>query len=472
MHCSRTPISATPADPTGFEGDGTQGWRRVLRPHPEEAAKQPSRRMDAGHASRRTLRVLLSMRTGRDMSALEQLGSYVAASGRERPSEAMRELVELHLIDTVGALIASARTVEALGLLRFRAAMRARGQGAWALDLATRCALARLSEIDDIHLPSMMTPGAIVIPGALTLAGALPAVAADDVIAAILAGTEAMTRLGRAVDGPAILYRGIWPTYFAAPFGIAAMAARLFKLDEDASAHALTLALTLAAPAVGHHNAATTSRWFAVGNAARNGLNAALAAQQGFTADRKLFEGRVLPDVLGVRPDVAALSDGLGERIVLAEVSFKPWCAARQTMAATQALKDILASGVAPAAIDEIAVSVLPPHLKMIDHGVVAGDRASHLTSVQYAMAAAALAPEMAFDVQQTPPDLPPPVRALMGKIKVEADARLLADYPVSWPARVRVAAGSARHERDVTHVPGIPRSPSIAKACAKSFCA
>src|SRR6516162_7207601 len=258
------------------------------------------------------------------MTALERLGSHVAASGRERTSDATRELVELHLIDTVGALIASTRTVEGSSLLQFRAAMRARGQGAWTLDLATRCAPARLSEIDDIHLPSMTTPGA------LTLAGALPAVTADDVIAAILAGVEAMTRLGRAVDGPAILYRGIWPTYFAAPFGIAAVAARLFKLDEDASTHALALALTLAAPAVGHHNPATTSRWFAVGNAARNGLDAALAAQQGFTADRKLLEGRVLPDVLGVTPDIAALTDGLGERIALSEVSFKPWCAARQ----------------------------------------------------------------------------------------------------------------------------------------------
>src|SRR5262249_58155988 len=99
-------------------------------------------------------------------------------------------------------------------------------------------------------------------------------------------------------------------------------------------------ALARAAPAVGHHNAATTARWFAVGNAARNGLNAALAAQQGFTSDRKLFEGRVLPDVLGVTPDAAALTDGLGERIALTEVSFKPWCAARQTMAATQPLQD------------------------------------------------------------------------------------------------------------------------------------
>src|SRR5260370_33962752 len=104
-------------------------------------------------------------------------------------------------------------------------------------------------------------------------------------------------------------------------------------------------------------------------------------------------------------------------------------------MAATQEFKAIIAGGVAPAAIDAIAVSVPPPHLKMIDHGVVAGDRASHLTSVQYAMAVVALAPEMAFDVQQAPPDLPPPVRALMGKITVEAAAPLPAHYTQPWHA-------------------------------------
>ena len=96
------------------------------------------------------------------MSALERLGSYVAASGRERPSEAVRELVELHLIDTVGALIASTRTVEGLGLLRFRAAMRARGHmdGAWALDLATRCALASSSSLSSRAVTAAMPKGA------------------------------------------------------------------------------------------------------------------------------------------------------------------------------------------------------------------------------------------------------------------------------------------------------------------------
>jgi 2-methylcitrate dehydratase PrpD len=407
-----------------------------------------------GNSPARQRRALVHSRGG-TLSALERLAGAIV--GSELRSDAVRETVELHLIDTVGAWIASTRTAEGQALLRFRTAMRARGHAGPALDLATRCALARLSEIDDIHLSSMTTPSAIVIPGALTLEQTMRAATADDVTAAILAGTEAMTRLGRAIDGPAILYRGIWPTYFAAPFGIAAVAARLLGLDEHATANALALALTLAAPGVGHHNAATTSRWLAVGHAARNGLAAALAAQQGFTSDRGLVESQFLPGVYGVTTDAAALSDGLGERVALTEVSLKPWCAARQTMAATQALKEIVEAGVPPAAMDEIRVSVLPPHLKMIDHGVVAGDRASHLTSVQYCMAVAALAPDLAFELGPAAPEPPPAVRGFMARIRVEADERLLADYPRAWPARVRVAAGSARHERTVTHVPGDP---------------
>jgi 2-methylcitrate dehydratase PrpD len=402
------------------------------------------------------------------MTAIEQLGTHIA--GCAPAAGATRELVELHLIDTVGAWIASASTAEGQSLLRFRATMQAGGQSDTGLDLSTRCALARLSEIDDIHLPSMTTPGSIVIPAALTLAATMPAVTADDVIAAILAGYEAMTRLGRAIDGPTVLYRGIWPTYFAAPFGVAAVAARLLGLNDKQAANALALALTFAAPGVGHHNAATTSRWFAAGNAARNGLTAALAAQQGFTSDLKLADGNFLSGIYGVTPDIAALIDGLGESLALAEVSYKPWCAARQTMAATQALREIIKSGIAPADISEITASVLPPHLKMIDHGVVAGDRASHLTSVQYCMAVAALAPDMAFDVQQSPPDLPLAVCDFMEKIRIETDASLLADYPRRWPARVRVVAGSRRREWLTNHVPGDPMEPLDRARVRKKF--
>ena len=92
------------------------------------------------------------------------------------------------------------------------------------------------------------------------------------VTAAMLAGYEATIRLGLAIKGPSVLYRGIWPTYFAAGFGTSAVAARLLRLNQKQTAHALALALTTASPSVGQHHAVTTARWLSVGNAARNGL--------------------------------------------------------------------------------------------------------------------------------------------------------------------------------------------------------
>ena len=114
-----------------------------------------------------------------------------------------------------------------------------------------------------------------------------------------------MVRLGAAIDGPSVLYRGIWPSYFAAPFGVAAVAARLMRLDARQTAHALATALIMAAPGTGHHAAVTTARWLAVGHAAARGLQAAQAAQAGFTSDLNLADGDFLKNIYGITPNAA-----------------------------------------------------------------------------------------------------------------------------------------------------------------------
>src|SRR5439155_14687040 len=143
--------------------------------------------------------------------------------------------------------------------------------------------------------------------------------------AAIVAGYEAMIRFGAAIDGPTVLYRGIWPSYFAAPLGVAAVAARLMRLDAARTAHALATALIMLTPGTGHHAAPTTARWLAVGHSAARGLAAALAAHAGFTSDLELADGDFLKNVYGLAPKLAVLGGGLGE-LALHQVSFKPWC--------------------------------------------------------------------------------------------------------------------------------------------------
>ncbi len=400
------------------------------------------------------------------MTALERLGALVSDELRFPPAtDPARPNLRRHVLDTLGASIAGARTAEGRALLDYHGRAGA-GLGAdpaaarLASDIATYCALARLSELDDIHLASMTTPGSIVIPATLMIAASLPKLAGGGLSAAITAGYEAMIRLGTAIDGPSVLYRGIWPTYFAAPLGVAAVAASLFELDAPQTAHALALALTLASPGVGHHHAATTTRWLAVGQAAARGLAAARAARAGFTSDLNLLDGSFLSGIYNIAVNRDALIADLRQPLAIEQVSFKPWCAARQTMAATQALREIVVAGIDPAFIVEATALVLPPHLKMIDHGVMVGDRDSFLTSVQYQMARAVLAPNTALDAGQAAAAPPESVRALMGKITIQPDESLLASYPKAWPARVSVRTQSGRHERGVLHVPGDPENP------------
>jgi 2-methylcitrate dehydratase PrpD len=385
------------------------------------------------------------------MTALERLAA--AISGETPLSSDAGAAVVPHVVDISAAWIAGIGTAEGRALIRLHQARR--GPDNPANDLMRSCALARLSEIDDIHLPSMTTPGSIVIPAALTLAHVYDK---REIAPAIVAGYEAMIRLGLAIHGPAVLYRGIWPTYFGASFGTAAVAARLLGLDATKTAHALALALTVAAPGVGHHNAATTSRWLAVGLAAGNGLDAALAAQSGFTSDLAMLDGGFLPGVYDIKPDLAAFTDGLGARWKFPELSYKPWCAARQTMAATQALKEIVDTGVAASGIASVDAHVVPAHLKMIDHGVIVGDRASHLTSLPYQMAIGVLEIHATEDIGQSPAGLSAPVRALMDRIIVKAEPDFASGYPKLWPAKVRVTTTAGQvFERTVEYVPGDP---------------
>jgi len=385
------------------------------------------------------------------MTALEQLGSFVAT---HQPDERARADARRHSADTLGAWIAACGTDEGRALMAFR-----KDADALADRVAINVALVRLSEIDDIHLGAMITPGAIVVPSALTIAASLPDVTADDIAASIVVGYEAMIRLGAAIDGPSVLYRGIWPTYFAAPFGVAAVAARLFRLDGKQTANALSAGLIMAAPGAGHHTAPTTMRWLVVGYAAGRGLQAALAAGAGFTSDLKIADGDYLKNIFGIVPNAALLGGGSGE-LALSQTSFKPWCAARQTMAATQALKEVLAEGVEAQSILRIGVAVLPPHLKMIDHGVTAGDRFSYLTSLQYQMAVAALAPDLAYSLSPPPGPISPDLSAFMARIQIRAEEGLMAaGYPQAWAAHVTVTA-SGRRERTVTDVPGDPARP------------
>src|SRR5262249_25644204 len=95
---------------------------------------------------------------GNPMTILERLGAHAVSGYRRGLAGAARDALRLHIADTVGAWVAACKTAEAGALLGFKSE---EGAGLPSR-VALACALARLSEVDDIHLASGTTPGALV----------------------------------------------------------------------------------------------------------------------------------------------------------------------------------------------------------------------------------------------------------------------------------------------------------------------
>src|SRR5579863_5438284 len=147
------------------------------------------------------------------MSALETAAEFIADRRLPDRAAVRSERIKLHVLDTVGALLAGLELEDA-------AALHSLGSSA---PLACACAAARCTEIDDIHLSYCTTPGSVIVPTALYLASMGQLESWREFSAAVLAGYELLIRLGFAIDGPTILGKQIWPTYFAAAFGSAAV---------------------------------------------------------------------------------------------------------------------------------------------------------------------------------------------------------------------------------------------------------
>ncbi len=370
------------------------------------------------------------------------------------------EALGIHVLDALGAMIAGRATPEGAALARLAAGGDGR-PGAFAAgtidDVAVRSATARLTEIDDIHLPSCTTPGSVVVPVALTMAARIGGIHAARFAAAVAGGYEVLTRLGRAIGGPEILYRGVWPTYFAAPAAAASVTARLLGLSADRTVHALALALVATSGASGHWGSGWSGRWLVLGQAAHAGCTAALAAAEGYTGDAELLDGDWLRRTHGIEHDSGVMTEGLGEVSVLASLSIKPYCSAKQAIAAIYGLRGILSQGVAADDIRRVRVGVPPQYRAMIGHGVTDGDRLSSIVSAPYQLALIAYAPDGLHDIARTRLADDARIRAFTAKVEVVGDDGLAAYYPERWPARVEVETAAGRWSELVLDAPGDP---------------
>jgi 2-methylcitrate dehydratase PrpD len=148
-------------------------------------------------------------------------------------------------------------------------------------------------ELDDTHDASMSHPGAVVIPVASALAAEVGA-SADELLAAIACGYEAMTRVGVAADAHQVIHDGYHPTALFGGFGAAAAAARLLRLDAHGLARAWGHVLSLAGGSMQFSDEpeGTAVKRLHAGYAAQNGVLAAELAARGVSAPARALDGK------------------------------------------------------------------------------------------------------------------------------------------------------------------------------------
>ncbi len=385
------------------------------------------------------------------MSVIDELAAFVTGASAAGLPEPERAILRRHVADTLIAAVAGGQTTEG------RALRKVLPRGCVADAAGLMAAVIRHTEIDDIHTRSCTTPSSVTVPAALALARETGHCDSDMVASAIWVGTELMTRLGVAIDGAYVLYRGLWPTYFAAPLGTAAVASRMLGLNQSETAHALSLALMLSAGRSGRFQGALPGRSVILAMAAANGIRAAQAAKDGVGGDPALLDGPWLRDAHGIEAKVEALTAGLGKGSVYPQMTIKPFCSAKQAIAAIEALMAIVDDGVAPDAITKVVVRVPPPYSRMIAMKPEAGVRSSTIVSAAFQMGLAAYRRERLYDVERDNAMSETAALAFAGKVEIVPDESLLEFFPATFPAEVEVSAGGRTLRKRVTAAYGDP---------------
>jgi 2-methylcitrate dehydratase PrpD len=234
-------------------------------------------------------------------------------------------------------------------------------------------ALSHALDFGDVFDLGPAHPNAALVPALIALADADPLLSSEEFLTAMVIGSDLACRFSLA--GHRTFEEGGWyPPPLVGSLGAAAGCAKLLGLDADGVVQAIGLALCSASfPGEIKFDPASPIRAVREAFAARAAVSAAQLAEAGARAFAAPLEGRAGFFALytgGLNAD--RLLDGLGERYMGAELSFKPWPSCRGTHAYIEAAL-LLREHCSPEDIDSIEAEiglvqdmlVSPPAAKM-----------------------------------------------------------------------------------------------------------
>lgn len=244
---------------------------------------------------------------------------------------------------------------------------------AWQVTAATIC---------DVHRPTLCHVTPVVVPPALAIAERED-LDGRTLLAALAVGMETAVRVASAFQAGEFRARGWHAPGVVGPLGGAAAVARLLGLDGRATRHAIALGGSQAAgtfAALG-----TSAVKFHQARGALSGLLAGLHAAAGFEGARRILTdpgGGMLRAYAG-QGDASLVTDGLGQRWALEEMSLRRWPAASSVQAVIDALLRPEVLDVPVGDVDAVAVA-LPEASYRLNGEMGWGDQLSALQSARW----------------------------------------------------------------------------------------
>lgn len=396
-------------------------------------------------------------------ATVKRLVAFAARARYENLSANTVHETKRHLIDTFASALGAFD--EPVSVMSRAVAARSRSDDqarVWGSDIITTPELAafangvmtRSLDVSDTYLGKSRGHPSDMIPGLMAVAE-MEHADAKALINAIVLAYDVYCSFCKHVD----INSGGWDQPVYTVLGCALGAAKLMKLDDEATGHALSLALTPNL-ALSQARRGSLSSWkgCAGANGSRNAVFAAMLAKEGFTGPGEVFEGS------GGFWDAVGRSDWpLPDTPMIGETRTKslPVCYHGQSsvFAAIELRDKVDLKQIEEIQVDGYQVAVFMMGGDASRWAPTTRETADH--SLPYCVAIGLLDGELTSASFADERLRDPAVAELMRKVKVTEDPVLSAQYPEGAPGRVSIRMKSGeKHVVEIRYPKGHEKSP------------